>query len=71
MNATVLDALDKLDKALPQAHYRQDAGNPQLLVCEPTLVIADSPIPAVTAALSELFNALVTARGGADEPVRV
>lgn len=71
MTADVLAALEKLDSALPNARYRQDTSDPQLLVCEPTLVIADSPMPAVTAALTELFNALVAARGEADEPVRV
>lgn len=65
MTPAITAALEKLDKALPAARYRQDASDPQLAVCEPTLVIVDSPKPAVTAALTELFNALVAARSGA------
>lgn len=72
MNAAIVAALEKLDKALLDARFRQDAGNPQFLISEPTLVIVDSPKPAVTAALGELFNALVAARAGeADQPVQV
>jgi hypothetical protein len=62
MTSAIAAALEKLDKAIPAAHYRQDVSDPQLTICEPTLVIVDSPKPAVTAALTELFNALVAAR---------
>ncbi len=72
MNAAVAAALEKLDKALPDAIYRQSWCCPQHVICEPTLVIIDSPKPAITEALKDKFDAVVAARAGeADEPLKV
>lgn len=72
MNPAVLAALDRLNRALPASNYRVSTPGGQEVICEPTLVIVDSPMPTVAAALACLFNALVAARGGvADEPVEV
>lgn len=72
MTPAVAAALEKLDQALPDIRYHVSLVSPQLLISDPTLVIVDSPRPAVVEALRDLFNAVVAARAGeADEPVKV